>query len=438
MATNGARITINKSTLNRLEPPSREEGRRILWDASLKGFGVRLNPAGSIVFIVQYRMGSRATTSTRTFTIGKYGSPWSPDAAREEARSLLEQVRRGIDPAAERETRRRAERAVEEASAAASVAAERYDFDAFVDRYVERHVKANGLRSLADIEGTLDRDVRPRFRGRSALSITRQDCIELRAAVGLRSQAAANKAHKWMSALFAWGVEHDGLPTSPMFGLKRPFREPKRTRVLADWEIAVIWSVLPAMIWQFGMLMRLLILTGQRLREVAGIRWEEVDLEKREWIIPGARTKNKRDHLVSISPQVGRLLASIEPDPGRRRGLMLTTNGRTPISGFSRSKARLDTLVVDALKGKRWRGRQPLEPWVRHDARRTVSTGFGELRIPIEVAEAVLNHVSGSMSGVAGTYWLYKFAPEKRRAMEKWAAKVERVITAHGVGFGEL
>jgi len=187
------------------------------------------------------------------------------------------------------------------------------------------------------------------------------------------------------------------------------------------------------MSWQFAMLLRLLILTGQRLREVAGMRWEEIDLERLEWIIPGSRTKNKLDHLVPISPQVEKLLVAVQPDPSLRRGLLLTTNGRTPISGFSKSKAEMDELVEKASPDPRWRERGPVLPWVRHDARRTLSTMCGEMSVPIEHAEAVLNHVSGKLDGVAGTYWLYKYAREKRAALKKWGARVERNLKKFGI-----
>lgn len=333
---------ISKTFLNALATPSREEGRQIHWDAHLKGFGVRVNPSGSIVFVVQYRTRA-AGAKSQTLMIGKYGSPWSPDAARAEARAVLGQVHRGGDPIAERRSR--------EADEQAAVAYEsHYDFDAFADRYIAKHVKANGLRSLRDIEGTFRRDLRPFFKGKSVREITKQDCKDMRAGVGDRSHSAANKAHKWLNASFMWGIEHDGLDANPMFGLRRPFKEEKRKRVLAEWEIAIVWSVLPLMAWQFATLMRLLLLTGQRLREVAGIRWEEIDIERGEWVIPGSRIKNGREHLVPISPQVERILVAVEPHVAKRQGCCLqrTAGHRSPASASRRPKW---TLIWRRLHG---------------------------------------------------------------------------------------
>lgn len=218
-----------------------------------------------------------------------------------------------------------------------------------------------------------------------------------------------------------------------MRDLTRPFPEPKRQRTLSDGEIALIWAVLPSLAWQFAMLVRLLVLTGQRLREVAGICWEEINLEKKEWIIPPARTKNKRRHLIPISPQMRNLLMSIERDPAKRHGLLLTTTGKTTISGFSKVKEQLDELMIGALGETKWRLTPALQHWVFHDLRRTFSTSCGEMKVPLEHAEAVLNHVSGTLGGVAGAYWLYKYADEKRAALSKWGRRVERILKKHGV-----
>ncbi|ANC86680.1 Arm DNA-binding domain-containing protein [Sphingomonas sp. NIC1] len=165
-------VSISKKLINEIDFPTAEEGRRVLWDRQLKGYGIRVNPNKTVVFIVQYRMKAKGA-KTQTYTIGKYGSPWAPDVAREEARSLLEKVHRGIDPIAER-------RAQEAADEQAALEESHYDFDAFADRYIDQHVKANELRSLKDIEGTFDRDLRPYFKGKSVRQITKQECVNRR------------------------------------------------------------------------------------------------------------------------------------------------------------------------------------------------------------------------------------------------------------------
>lgn len=417
-------VNITKSFVSSLKMPAPGASRVNHWDGRIKGFGVRVYASGRIAYVLQYRMEGRGPT--RTFTIGTHGSPWTPEGARRRALDLLESVRRGVDPGAAR---------VGNAGDAEGAASALHDFDAFLDRYLALHVLANGLRSLKDIQGTFDRDVRPAFRGRSVLEITKQDVKDMRTRIGERSRSAANKAHKWLNAAFMWGIEHDVLEASPMIALSRPFPEPARQRRLADWEVALVWSVLVHVNAHFAMLVRMLIVTGQRLREVAGIAWEEIDLERGEWMIPGSRTKNKQVHMVPISTLFRRLLEAVQPDPLLRSGLLLTTTGTTPISGFSKVKELMDELVAGALADPMWRRHRDFAPWVLHDCRRTFSTGCGELRIPIQHAEAVLNHRSGvNGDGVARTYWLYEYAREKRAALQKWSDRVERVLVRHGVG----
>ena len=176
-------VAISKKFINGIDSPPSEEGRRVLWDRQLRGFGIRVNPNRTIVFVVQYRVKAKGA-KTQTYTIGKYGSPWSPDAAREEARFLLENVHRGIDPIAER-------RAAETADEREALEETHHEFDAFADRFIELPVKASELRSLKDIKGTFDHDLRPFFKGKSVRQNTKQDCKDMRTLVGKRSISPA-------------------------------------------------------------------------------------------------------------------------------------------------------------------------------------------------------------------------------------------------------
>lgn len=394
-----------------MEPPP-PGGRTWLWDDQIRGFGVTMTTTGRKSYILQYRVGG-GSGPNRRLRIGTHGSPWTPEAARDRATELLKLVEEGIDPAnAEADAERAAEGQAGERA--------HFAFGNFADRFIARHVVAGGLRSQKDIEGTFDRDLRPWFGDKSVLEITKQDVKDMLAHVGDRSHAAANKAHKWLNRMFTWGMKHDRLETWPMVGLTKPFPEPKRDRVLNDREVRLLVRAVERLAWQFAALILLLLLTGQRLREVAGMRWEEIDFAKREWIIPGDRTKNKRRHLVPLSRQVVRLLKSL-PTMGAEHGLVLTTNGRTAISGFSKLKVMIDTFIAGMTRTR-------IADWVVHDLRRTFATGCAALSIPIEHSEAALNHVSGTRGGIAGVYHLYAYAKEKRVALQRWADRVEKVV----------
>ena len=147
---------ISKRTVDVVQCPP---GKRniCLWDAAVKGFGLVVTSNGARTYVVQYRLGGR-DTRTRRYTIGRHGSPWTPEQARQRALDVLQLVRTGVDPIdSERDARRAADEQNEDEAY--------FDFDNFADNFIDRHVKANELRSLKDIEGTFDRDLRPLVQG---------------------------------------------------------------------------------------------------------------------------------------------------------------------------------------------------------------------------------------------------------------------------------
>ena len=171
-------------------------------------------------------------------------------------------------------------------------------------------------------------------------------------------------------------------------------------------------------------MIRLLMVTGQRREEVAGLDWKELDRSAAEWVIPAARSKNGKAHTVPLSQLALDQLDALAGDgEWPKKGLVFTTTGKTPASGHSRAKERIDRLMIELLDGA------DLEPWRIHDLRRTTATGLQRLGVRFEVTEAVLNHVSGSRSGVAGVYQRHSWKDEKRDALKAWAAHVERILS---------
>jgi integrase len=185
-------------------------------------------------------------------------------------------------------------------------------------------------------------------------------------------------------------------------GSNHPPEPPSRSRILNDAELAKIWSACGDD--DYGRIIRLLALTGQRRDEVGGMRWDELNLGKAEWTIPSARTKNSREHSLPLAPQA---LALLPPANGRE---WLFGRGSRGFQGWSIAKARLD----------QWTG---IEFRV-HDLRRTVATGMANLGVLPHVIEAVLNHVGGHRAGVAGIYNRATYAKEMREALEAWADHV--------------
>ncbi|MBI0475751.1 DUF4102 domain-containing protein [Sphingomonas sp. MA1305] len=395
--------------------------RAYLWDDTLKGFGVMVTGKGARSYLVQYQIGGRGA-ATRRYTIGRHGSPWTAERARDYATDILEMIRKGVDPVDHARQSR-------EAAAEGKKDAARLAFDTYADTFGRKYIDAKGLRSGEDIKSVFRRDLTPVFKGRSLSAIRRAEIADCLDTIADRSMSAAVKAHKWLRKLFLWAVDRGDIGASPMDGMAPPGKDGERTRVLKGDELRAVWVAAGAMGEPYASFVKLLMLTGQRLREVAGMTWDEVDLEKAQWIIPAARTKNKREHLVPLAPLVASILTARFPKKESRKGPVFTTDGDKPINGFSKPKAKLDDEVAKALSSFDGSALPIMQPWVFHDLRRSFSTGCQSLGFPIEHTEAAINHVSGKRGGLVRVYQLWEYQPEKVAVMAAWARHVEAIVS---------
>jgi len=317
-------------------------------------------------------------------------------------------VREGFDPAEEKRTRR--DLCSPDADSFSAVA---YD-------YLDRHLaKNNAASSYQEARRDLEHDALPKWRKRPIASITRRDVIDLVDGIIARgAQIQANRTLARLRALFNWAIEKDRVGVSPVARMKPPTKEKPRDRVLTDDELRWFWAACDEIGWPFGTLAKLLLLTAQRRDEVAGIEWVEIDFSKRVWVIPRHKAKNDRVHEVQLSDEAMEVLQTL---PRVSDQLLFTTTGNTAVSGFSRSKRRLDAAM---LKAKRIelgvRKADAISPWTLHDLRRTAATGMARLNIPPHVVDRILNHTSGTIRGVAAVYNRFAYLEERRAALEAW------------------
>ena len=410
---------ITKRAIDAIPLPA-GTARTYLWDDTLKGFGVMVTGKGARSYLVQYQIGGRGAP-TRRVTIGRHGAPWTTERARERATDLLEMIRKGIDPVEHDRQRRAAEMDKRNDD-------ERLAFAAYAELFGTKYVDKRELRSGGDIKAVFRRDLTPIFNNRAISSIRRSEVSDALDAIASRSVSAAMKAHKWLRKMFAWAVDRGDLAASPMISMAPPGRDGQRSRYLAGLELRVLWLGADKMADPYRSFVKVLLLAGQRLREVAGMQWGEVDLAKAEWLIPGERTKNKRPHLVPLSESVVGLLATLALQQGTRSGPVFTTDGAKAINGFSKPKALLDQHVASAVAEIASDDLPAMRPWVFHDLRRSFSTGAQALGFPIEHTEAALNHVSGKRGGLVGVYQLYEYQQEKAAIMAAWSRHVETIV----------
>jgi integrase len=217
----------------------------------------------------------------------------------------------------------------------------------------------------------------------------------------------------------------EGLADSnPVVGTHRPTEEITRERVLFDDELALVWR--HSGHGDFGAIVRLLILTGQRREEVGGMLRRELDLAQGLWRIGADRTKNGLLHEIPLSSHA---LDIIGLQAASRERELIFGSRAGPFQGWSKAKTALDARILSSLREERGE-KASLVPWRLHDVRRTAATRMADLGILPHVIEAVLNHISGHKAGVAGIYNRATYAAEKRRALELWAQHVHDLV--HG------
>ena len=286
-----------------------------------------------------------------------------------------------------------------------------------LDTFVDQRLSQN--RSGGEIARLLRREIGKAWAGRSIHDIGKRDVVELISAIEQRgAPVAANKALKSIKMFLRWCVGRAILDQSPAEGVPAPTKEAPRDRVLSDEELARVILAARAIDDRYGSIVELLALTGQRREEVAKLGWEELDLGQRVWTIPKHRTKNAKPHLVHLSDESMAVLRRIE----KHGPHVFAGHASNPFQHFASAKRKLDEL--SGVTG-----------WRLHDLRRTCVSGMARLGVAPHVADKILNHQSGTISGVAAVYQRHQFLSERKDALERWGTHVGRIVMAMG---GEL
>jgi integrase len=364
--------------------------------------GIRLRDTGGRTWIIQYRDAAGKSQTGRLGSLNKL----SLAQARKLAKIELAKVTLLGDPQKEKKQQRtRAAQTLDNIAAG------------FLE-YQQAHLKPQ---SFEQVETHLTKHWQP-LGTKSIHDITSSDVSErLGKITKERGPFAANRARATLSSFYSWAIGEGVAHHNPVVGTARRAKETPRDRVLSDAELVAIWNGCNGD--DYGRIVRLLILTGQRRDEVGGIRRNEINIADRKWNIPRERTKNGRSHVVHLSdPAIAILRTAIERE-GRqdREAIFGEGNSGRSFSGWSKCKERLDKRIAEATQAK------PAD-WRLHDIRRTVATHMAELGVLPHVIEACLNHISGHKAGVAGVYNRAVYAAETRQAFDLWAAHVEALL----------
>jgi len=392
-------MRLTDKTLATLTVP-KGKSEAIYFDDDLPGFGLRLRAGGAARWIYQYDIGSRS----RRITMGSTAA-LTAARARAAAAELHHRVRLGADPATDK---------------AESRARTGETLGALLEVYLAEQREQIKPLSFIQKQRHLLKHCRP-LHGLALAKVDRRTVAAKLTKVATRSgPVEANRVRASLSAFFSWAIGQGFVEHNPVAGTV-PRKEKARDRVLSPAELQAIWTA-TAGDDDYSAIIRLLLLTGCRANEIGGLAYGEIVGDK--IVLPAARTKNGRDHIVPLSAPAQAILAARPRMFGSEFVFGRGDNGRG-FTGWSSTKVLIDARIKAA--GAK------VKDWVNHDIRRTVATKMADsppdgLGIQPHIVEAVLNHVSGHKHGVAGIYNRASYETEKRAALTLWADKLLKIL----------
>jgi integrase len=363
-------------------------GQQDVWESGkIRGFGIRVGKETKTFFV-----GVRVNGKYRRISIGQYDEAGLAGVSLKEARDRAYQIvgdaHAGIGPEARKKR--------EERGTFGAVA------EAFMQDYASKHRTRDEMQRIInhDLSGWHDRQI---------TEITRSEIKELLRVKARTAPIMANRIKALISKMFTWALKEEIIDSSPAISLDPPGgseEDRQRTRKLGAEEIRVVWSSFDKLGYPYGQLFKMLLVTGQRLGEVAGMKRSEIAEDG--WHIPNERAKSGNGHLVPLSSLAREILADL-PQFGEH--VFRSRFHDKPLQSFWTAKGKLGA---------------DIPPWRLHDLRRTFATHLRSLGVDRLVVSKLLNHAE---AGVTKIYDRYAADPEKTAAMERWANRLREFIS---------
>jgi len=354
-----------------IQPPP--QGQATHWDEALPGFGLRISQGGTKSFVLVHGR------SRQRVTIGRY-PVITLSQARARAKELLAEHTLGKHQAPT------------------------LKFEEALTLFSTTHCdKNNKARTAKETKRLLNKHFLPKLRHEHLESISTHTVAGIVDKL-LDTPSEANHAFAAIRLFCRWAARRKYIAHSPCESLQAPTRPVARDRVLTDQELKKVFAAARAENSTFGLIVQLLILTGQRCSEVAGLRSEFIASKERTITLPASLTKNKRQHAFPFGKMTEAVLKNAQPE----NGYLFPARGKeTPFNGWSKSKAAFDMKC-------------PIDPWTLHDLRRTFATKLASLGAPVNVTEKILNHVSGTTGGIVAVYQRHAYMNEMKDAVREW------------------
>lgn len=370
------------------------------FDARTPGLALRVSEQGHKAWSFIFTAPGNAKRAR--ITCGTYPS-MSLAVARTRAREARGLVETGEDP-----------RVAFNAQAARAMAV-----TALIESFLEKHARPN-LRTASEIERRLRKNAIPLIGNVRVAELHRRDINRVIDPIVRRGRLAeACRVFEDLRSIMRWAVARGDLDRNPMEGMKKPAAPRSRTRVLTDDEIRQLWNGLPKVLAKSKSCQRIIQLclaTAQRVGEVAGMRRAELDLTRREWHLPGTRTKNGVAHCVALSDLAIRIITDALVDADNSPFVFPSNGNALPAMAVARTIVRAQ-------------GRFGIPQWSAHDLRRSAITNMARLGVPPIVLGHVANHRTTTKAGVTlGVYAHHDYANETRQALNQWSAHLASLV----------
>ena len=388
---------LTDATVRSIQAPS--AGRIEISDPACRGLELRITSTGAKTFAFRFR--DRHSKRVERITIGRY-----PDVMLRDARRRADELRR--------ETAAGRNPAIHKREAPART------FAALADRYLVEHAR-RFKRSADQDERNLRLHILPRWGRRDYAGIGRADVIALAEKLATAGKPIlANRVQALVSSIFSFAVDAALLPTNPCLRLRKRGQEKAKTRTLSDEEIRTFWNraAEPPVSRAVGLSLRLVLLTGCRPSEVAGMTAAELEISgagtAKSWTVPATRSKNGRAHYVPLSPLAGEQIAEALALANGGPAVFPSRAGKVAGHALAVAMARIGAVIG-------------ADDWpTPHDLRRTCATRLAAAGVPAEDVRAVLNHARADVTGKH--YDLYDRAKEKHAALTRWAQIIAGIL----------
>lgn len=393
---------LNAKTVASMKPGAT---RREFHDTDVRGLSLRVTPSGAKSWTVLYRHRGRL----RRLTLGDTDA-LTLAKARVAARDALHKASKGEDPATAKQEHRRAQTIAD-----------------LADDYIEKHAKRH-KRSWREDQRILNSYVLPAWKHRAIADVKRRDVRELLDGIAERAPVMANRLLACVRKMLAFALDQELIEANPAARMARPGQEQARARVLTEDELRALWQSFDALAPEMGAYFKLRAITAQRGKEVAAMRWQDVDLEAGWWTIPATVAKNKLAHRVPLSTTALAILTGLRKVSATTQLPEVQTSLHLP-ERVTGKDGKSDGYVLRGARGRRQQTEAAATFTVAdfrgHDLRRTAASLMTGGGVPRLIVGKILNHAE---TGVTAVYDRHGYDAEKQAALKWWDAKLSAIL----------